>query len=729
MEKRNDRTIISFILHVFGFFLLWEWIRPLEKVADTGDVHVFLLFIAIGLMLSFLRIHWAINLLLSIVFIVYTLYVLFPIEGVVKFKEWIPYYKEDLFHNIQLIFQADWQGMSNPFRTTLFFIVLWLMVYLIHYWVTTRKRIFLFLFITLIYITILDTFSPYDAKYAIVRTVIIGFLSLGLLYYVRLLDKEGVQQKGELLNKWALSLAIMVGFSTIVAYAAPKASPIWPDPVPYLESFYKRGEDPGGIKTSGYSADDSSLGGPYLADNTLVFSAEVDDSHYWRMEIKDTYTGKGWISSQPSSPVEFLTEEPVPLSLFSEESKGKTDKIAQVQLSASFQHLMYPAGIKEITDTSPNANFTLDSSIERISSFRNDTPMPLNSIEYVYNLPLFSLKGMKAAQTSGGLSPDFVSRYTQLPETLPDRTRELAERITEGKTNWYDQAVAIRDYLRGGSYIYDQINVAIPGEEDDYVDQFLFDTERGYCDNFSTSMVVLLRSQGIPARWVKGFTEGTVQDYLSNGRILYDVQNNNAHSWVEVYFPDVGWVPFEPTPGFTNNLTIDYDLEIEETETPELPEIEKPETPIPDETDSASGGDNGFSLSEIWDAIKTFAIANILWIIFGFIVLLAFCYYLYKKRVQWLPHLLMMRYRRKRDAASFVRSYLSLLSQLKRYGIKIEDGQTLRTYAKYIDFFFSTKDMTRITKVYESFVYGGRQEADFEVLMKSWENLMKKTMA
>ena len=67
-------------------------------------------------------------------------------------------------------------------------------------------------------------------------------------------------------------------------------------------------------------------------------------------------------------------------------------------------------------------------------------------------------------------------------------------------------------------------------------------------------MIVLLRSAGIPARWVKGYTEGTLDNTLvgAEGEDVYKIANDNAHSWVEVYFPGYGWIPFEPTKGFTN---------------------------------------------------------------------------------------------------------------------------------------------------------------------------------
>src|SRR5699024_5636170 len=98
--------------------------------------------------------------------------------------------------------------------------------------------------------------------------------------------------------------------------------------------------------------------------------------------------------------------------------------------------------------------------------------------------------------------------------------------------------------------------IPYPEAEQDYVDQFLFDTQLGYCDNYSTSMVVMLRTLNIPARWVKGFTGGQqIDDTLANANDshhVYTITNANAHSWVEVYFPNIGWVPFEPTQGFSN---------------------------------------------------------------------------------------------------------------------------------------------------------------------------------
>lgn len=76
----------------------------------------------------------------------------------------------------------------------------------------------------------------------------------------------------------------------------------------------------------------------------------------------------------------------------------------------------------------------------------------------------------------------------------------------------FDKVKAVEDYLGSDAFTYETENVTIPKNDEDYVDQFLFETKMGYCDNFSSAMVVLLRSAGIPARWVKGYTSGEYKE-------------------------------------------------------------------------------------------------------------------------------------------------------------------------------------------------------------------------
>ncbi|MCA0458614.1 MAG: transglutaminaseTgpA domain-containing protein [Chloroflexi bacterium] len=147
-----------------------------------------------------------------------------------------------------------------------------------------------------------------------------------------------------------------------------------------------------------------------------------------------------------------------------------------------------------------------------------------------------------------GEIPDWVqSRYYQLPETVTDRTRELALTITGGKTTTYDKVIAVRDYVLN-TFPYDYFPPP-QAPDTDAVDQFLFVDKRGVCEHFTSAMVVLLRAAGIPARFVVGYGSGTYNPITG----YYEVRANDAHAWVEVYFPGVEWVPFDPTPGWTGN--------------------------------------------------------------------------------------------------------------------------------------------------------------------------------
>lgn len=132
--------------------------------------------------------------------------------------------------------------------------------------------------------------------------------------------------------------------------------------------------------------------------------------------------------------------------------------------------------------------------------------------------------------------------YTEIPPAVDDaRIRKLAEEVTTGMPTTYDAAVAIQDYLRDPTtFTYDtSVN---PGGGGDSVSQFL-DDRTGYCVQFATTMVMMARSLGIPARLGMGFLGGRLTDPGS-----FEVRGGDAHAWPELYFADVGWVRFEPTP-------------------------------------------------------------------------------------------------------------------------------------------------------------------------------------
>ena len=734
---RSRKDVTFFLLYIFSFLLLWEWLRPLEELTDTGHLGVFLGFVFVSLMMSYFNMPMLPSALIKIIIILYSIHFMYY-EGTFFSLEWFGQLINEVIGNSVYIINAEWTEISNVFRTLLFFTLLWLMAYLIQYWLINRKQIFVFFFMTLVYITVLDTFTPYEADVAIVRTVIAGFAVMGMLAYYRIVDKEVVKKNLESAKKWMVPLVAMIVLSVGIGYAAPKADPIWPDPVPFITSYNEdSGDGKGGVKKVGYGTDDSALGGPFIGDDRVVFTAEADGRHYWRIETKDVYTGKGWVADKGTAvPVEFSTEQNIPMQPFEEEVKTE-QRTSKVVPKIGYPHLVYPLGVNQVEASAGNSTlqFSLDPTTEKITSIADGEAGSIGPYSLNFNHPVYSVEKLKAAGPDE-LAKDFafLSKYTQIPEALPERVVELAEEITKDKVTWLEKAQAIEKYFRSNEFVYDQTLVAVPEEDQDYVDQFLFETQRGYCDNFSTSMVVMMRSVGIPARWVKGYTEGEYIDTLENGRRLYEVTNNNAHSWVEGYFPGVGWVPFEPTQGFSNNVQFEYDnkedsqnetgQEEEEDTTPAAPE--KPELP----EEQAQVDKPEVSFSEGLKNAGTFLKDNLKKIFFTLLVLALFAAIMYKFRVKWLPVLYIILYKYKKQNKYMEKAYIALLMQLGRYGLKREKGQTLRDYAKYVDSFFSTNEMRWLTAKYEEYLYRGEMDEDmWQDAKKYWEVMIRKAGA
>lgn len=731
--EKVHKDFSSFLLYVLGFFLLWEWLRPVEELTDTSNIAVFLVFLVLSLLLAFFGVSPVISSVIKVLYILYELHYLY-FEGSFFQFSWIAVFASDSLHNFGLLAERDWPAMTNLFRSLLFFILLWLMSYLIQYWLINRRQIFIFFFMTLIYITVLDTFTPYMADAAIVRTVIAGFAVMGILTFNRLLEQEGMKKEASLSRKWMIPLIALIALSTGLGYAAPKAEPIWPDPVPFIKSYGQNSGGNGrGIQKIGYGEDDSRLGGPFIGDNAVVFRAEVESRHYWKVETKDKYTGKGWVTSQPEGEyLPFGLGEEIPVTSFIDnDAIETTEEASSVYTFMNYPHVVYPLGLKSI-EASPFITYEMESATEKIRTLDGGRPFALEEYKLGFAVPEYSVTAMKASGAKAeSLPEEFLSRYTQLPEELPERVRELAQEITQDKPDWFEKARELERYFRRAEYSYSQTDVAVPGENEDYVDQFLFDTKQGYCDNFSSSMVVLARSIGLPARWVKGYTEGEFKQSLGSGFRLYEVTNNNAHSWVEIYFPEMGWVPFEPTQGFSNNVQFNFDNAGQNTSQPEAEKPKEAETPVkPDKPETVSTEGSQFTFKKLWGNIEAFFKEQWKVIVTAVLAAVLLVIVSFRKRGIWLPHYFIWRFKRKRNDEHFSKAYLILLKELDRYGLKRRNGQTLRDYAKYVDSFFSTREMSSLTAHYEELVYRGvLKEGSWKDTKELWENLIKKTIA
>ena len=740
MKENTWHPGIRFLLFLFAFIMLLEWLRPIEEVTNTSQITYFIIFAAASLVMYAFGISWKIVTPSLFVYIVASLYMIFyRYQFYMSEDSWVRAFLVDIKDGLWAVFSTDWQVLSSEFRTLLFFILIWLFTYLIHYWVQVKQRLFLFLFMTFVYVTVLDTFTTYDGDHAIVRVVVIGFAILGMLALVRLLIGENIHYSNRTAIRWMIPLSSLIAFAVVIGFFAPKPQAIWPDPVAFIKSTSEKfGSD---TKRIGYDQNDTKLGGDFIGDDRVVFRASSPVRTYWKIENKNVYTGKGWetgpdyggsqsvsasetamfydymgenINSESEAELEFEIDHghipyPSPMAIDSIYNLDEDDESA-------FDGVLYSGNSSEITPVYEGADkkelkeagIRFRSPTYYLDVLRNDTPNDLNEMDIN------------------------ISQSLALPENLPQRVSDLAFELAEatGSNSIYDQVKAIEAYLTGEKFTYSKEGVPYPEESQDYVDQFLFETNIGYCDNFSSAMVVLVRSLGIPARWVKGYTAGDLVYDQKLGESRYVVTNNNAHSWPEVYFPSEGWVPFEPTKGFSSEVRFSatQDISSDQEENQAASELEKPENKEPEEPVETQQKDSedtfGFGtikeiVAEHWK--KAFLVV---------LVLVGSAFMLYRIRGKWVPYIWIFYYKRVTKKPNYSHAYMQLLRELNRYGIKRKPGQTLREYAIYVDRFFNSSDMNRLTLAYEKYIYSeAKTELDWKNFQQQWEKMILRTIA
>lgn len=318
---------------------------------------------------------------------------------------------------------------------------------------------------------------------------------------------------------------------------------------------------PPGISTGGsFTSRTSMLGGARALGDEVVMYVRAPRFDYWRAVASDRYDDGGWHNTtgeQARAALGAATAElartprdtgaPIP----HDDTRGRTVVIQQFEMAKDRKDDLIMVGGQAASISLPTLvehNYAVGSQ-NQLRPLFDDTSLivsqePLRA-GMVYSVTaLVSNADIQSLRLAGTNYPTWITdRYLQLPDNITQRTRDLARDIvTQAAAGTpYDQAVAIQNYLRTLTY-NENIDAPPPGAEP--VDYFLFDLQEGYCDYYASSMVVMLRSLGIPARWAKGYAGGILDP--ESGAFV--VRENVAHSWPEVYFPGFGWERFEPTP-------------------------------------------------------------------------------------------------------------------------------------------------------------------------------------
>ncbi|ULO06951.1 transglutaminase domain-containing protein [Paenibacillus sp. 19GGS1-52] len=549
---------LLFSLPIMGLFI--QWLLPLYRStsqADTAQLLVTLIISALVLLLwgMFQLPAW---LLLSNQILIITLtwfYICAAKEGI----GWVNSYLAGITNDAISLLSGQVSQLSGDSRQLILIVGWGLLVCSVQQLALYRGSTLLFTVLTMVYLLVLDMGFGLNTTMNII-------ISLGLIVWMQAMSRllhlrERTHSNRIPYARWgglALSAAVAVTTTAWLGEQLYGSRPV--APISLQSAFsslqeWTSGHLPERVEglqtgTTGYSSDGGELGVPLSRSTEPVFTAVSSVPTYWRGESMAYYDGRRWIKA---------AEEYIPLNLSSllmkgtsvEGIEGERTLVQRIQFvvpSSGGLPLFNAGTIKDVLAVQladgSRLGYVLANKGEE--SFRlPDLTGSARVTEYTVKA-LLPESNPAVLRTLNGYDPQAItSEYLELPASLPRRIASLAEQLTAPAENRYDASVAVRDYLRS-RYSY-TLNTLIPPSGTDFVDNFLFDTRQGYCVHFATAMTILLRSAGIPARYVQGYGPGTLEAGSEPQR--YAVTQGDAHAWVEVYFAGAGWVPFDPTPG------------------------------------------------------------------------------------------------------------------------------------------------------------------------------------
>ncbi|MCC5893820.1 transglutaminase domain-containing protein [Exiguobacterium sp.] len=537
-----------------------------------------------------------------------------------------------------------------------------------------------------------DTWTLYDGENQIVLAIL---ASLFLLFVTDL-----AKRPSKSLVRY-VSIALLAAVILVLTSVSPTLDGDWSD---RITTSFQNAVNEGQSSTGrvGYGVNDEQLGGPFEQDDGIVFIARGVPARYWRIEAKEIYTGKGWV------------ESPV---LDSEYNRGQlvdsdvdtTPEQALLRFDRRQTFVPYGGEYPQATETENGTEFRVGNIEETFPNetihirpsgkivFDNENQATPRTIQLRYSVPAFTEAQLNLNEPVTTLTDEEQQAYLQLPDTLPERVRDLAADITADSETPYEQAQAVQAYFRSGDFEYNTEDVATPEGDTDYVDQFLFDTQLGYCDNFSTSAAVLLRANGVPTRWVKGFTMGDARGVIQ-GQTEHTVRNRHAHSWIEYFVEGAGWVPLEATISFSEaNL-----LQIEtESDAGSDPVSNDPQSSTDNEPTNRPQDDiaiDDVAPGELPEQSRNIPVWGWVLIVFGVAFLV------WNRKAIERAFMLQWWMRRPLSESSLVGMHRYLVKRLRTAGFKV-DGRTPSELAKEVDAYYETEDMTRLTRLFEQTIY------------------------
>lgn len=402
----------------------------------------------------------------------------------------------------------------------------------IYYWYIYIDAAYPMLFLFLLLFLILKGLESYF-KAAGSLDLYSPWMKTALGYGLVIMVTAGLLPKGGSLIKWHWIEAQAQAYFPMVFELR--------DDLVYSRSFGK--SELFDFTQTGFQSNTTRLGGPVKLSDRLVMEVKAPSPLYLRGNVKNIYQNNHWSTEADYQwahelgkllPMEVQSGVPVTIEI-------RNMNMATNTIFTPYQPLKVLAG--GITNATVDENFQMTF---RGARYKNES--------YVVQA---LLPGGEHKEPVPSLDPSF-EKYLMLPEDLPHSVYELGDEITRHVDTPYQKARAIRSYLRE-NYTYTLEPSVVP-EDKEFVSYFLFEEKQGYCTYFATAMAVLLRTQGIPARYVEGYRMPE-----ANEEGIYEIRQKDAHAWVEAYMGSEGWMIFEATPAYDEPVQQEAPLNREES--------------------------------------------------------------------------------------------------------------------------------------------------------------------
>ncbi len=277
---------------------------------------------------------------------------------------------------------------------------------------------------------------------------------------------------------------------------------------------------------------------PALSD-AIVMTVAAERPAFWRGSTFDTWDGRVWTRTDGGDAARLLRSGSddaviVPQGVGARVGESRTNE-QTFEIAADYSDIVFAAPELVEIDSDHFVSARADGTvIAPLDPFGRGARYTARSEE-----PVATAETLRDAR--GTVPDEIVVRYAQ-PAITTERLRALAREITAGAPSAYDKVRAIERWL--GEHVEYSLDAPLPPESTpDTVDWFVFEGRAGWCEQIASTLVVMMREVGVPARLATGFVTGEHDDLT--GR--YTVRERDAHAWAEVWFPGVGWQGFDPT--------------------------------------------------------------------------------------------------------------------------------------------------------------------------------------